>query len=208
MLFTEYNISYASLRVYSRVHGAPGAVAGIFTYLNDTQESDIEIFTRSPSDYVQYSNQPASSGEPDWTPIPGATVNVSMPSNKVYTDWNVHRLDWTKDRSVFFVDDEQLNETSLHVPVASPPSGFYINMWSANSTWSGSMKVGRNATLDILWIEMLFNTTQPLQTSGEKRVCSVNQGVVAQVQQSGGITTDSCSWALLIAAMMLAAILM
>ncbi|KAF3034607.1 hypothetical protein E8E12_005029 [Didymella heteroderae] len=75
IFFKEFNISYASLRVYSRVHGAPGAVAGIFTYLNDTQESDIEIFTRAPSNYIQYSNQPASSGEPDWIPIPGATVN-------------------------------------------------------------------------------------------------------------------------------------
>ncbi|KAJ4334037.1 hypothetical protein N0V87_007195, partial [Didymella glomerata] len=86
ILFKEFNISYASLRVYSRVHGAPGAVAGIFTYLNDTQESDIEVFTRAPSTFIQYSNQPASSGEPDWTPIPGATVNVSLSSGQVKKD--------------------------------------------------------------------------------------------------------------------------
>jgi hypothetical protein len=188
ILFKEFNISYASLRVYSRVHGAPGAVAGIFTYLNDTQESDIEIFTRAPSTFIQYSNQPASSGEPDWAPIPGATVNVSLSSGQVYTDWHVQRLDWTPERSVFFVDGEMMNQTDLHVPVPSPPSGFYVDMWSANSTWSGSMEVGRNATLDVLWIEMLFNTTQGIQKSGASRVCAVSEGKVAAVQQSSAVT--------------------
>ncbi|KAJ4321637.1 hypothetical protein N0V94_002837 [Neodidymelliopsis sp. IMI 364377] len=162
--YTEFNISHGSFRVMSRVHGAPGAVAGIFTYLNDTQESDIEIFTRAPTTDVQYSNQPASLGSPTWDPIAGATVNITMPKNDVYTDWHVHRLDWTAARSVFFVDDVQMNETTLQVPVSDPPSAFYIDMWSANSTWTGSMDIGKNATLDILWIEMLFNTTAEIKT--------------------------------------------
>ena len=194
ILFKEFNISYASLRVHSRVHGAPGGVASIFTYLNDTQESDIEIFTRAPSKFIQYSNQPASSGDPDWVPIPGATVNVSLPSEKVYTDWHVHRVDWTAGLSVFFVDGEVVNQTGLHVPVPEPPSGFYVDMWSANSTWSGSMEVGQEATLDVGWIEMLFNTTQGVKTGGEKRVCAVSEGKVAAVQQSSAVTVGLSVW--------------
>jgi hypothetical protein len=176
------------------VHGAPGGVAGIFTYLNDTQESDIEIFTRAPDTLIQYSNQPASSGEPDWTPIPGATVNVSLPNRAVWTNWHVHRLDWTAGKSVFFVDGEVVNQTGLHVPVKDPPSGFYVDMWSANSSWSGSMEIGGEATLDVSWIEMLFNTTQGVQTSGEKRVCEVSQGRVETVQRSDAVTVGLSAW--------------
>jgi hypothetical protein len=171
--FQEFNASYASIRVYARVHGAPGAVAGIFTYLNDTEESDIEIFTRAPAQYVQYSNQPASLGAPTWADIPGATVNVTMPDKKMYTDWHVHRLDWTPGRSVFFVDDVQTNTTNLHVPVAEPPSGIYVDMWSANSSWSGSMDIGKNATLDVQWIELLFNVTDPPRTTGTEKICAI-----------------------------------
>lgn len=106
------------------------------------------------------------------------------------------------------MDDQQVNETSLHVPVASPPSGFYIDMWSANSTWSGSMEVGEDATLDILWIEMLFNTTQGVQTSGQKRVCAVQGGIVMQTQQSGSAVTYSNPLMLLVTAILLALALM
>jgi hypothetical protein len=194
--FKEFNASYASMRVSGRIHGAPGAVAGIFTYLNDTQESDIELFTRAPAQYIQYSNQPSSSGEPDWIDIPGATVNVTMPHAKKYTDWHIHRLDWTPGRSVFFLDDEQLNTTTLHVPVADPPSGLYIDMWSANSTWSGSMDIGKNATFDIQWIELMFNTTKPLKTGTGPRVCAVEQGTVVTARQSGGIRLCVSLWSM------------
>lgn len=195
--FREFNISHASLRVNTRIYGAGGAVAGIFTYLNDTQESDIEMFTRAPERYVQYSNQPASLGEPTWAPIPGATVNVTMPQNKVYEHWHVHRLDWVEGRSVFFLDDEMTNTTTLQVPIAQPPSRFYINMWGANSTWSGAMEVGNNATLDVLWIEMLFNTTDSVMTPSTQNVCAVENGNLTIAKQSNGVVTSCSFWTML-----------
>lgn len=145
------------------------------------------MFTRAPGQFIQYSNQPASLGAPTWAAIPGATVNVTLPRKKAYTDWHVHRLDWTPGRSVFFLDDEQTNTTTLQVPVAEPPSGFYIDMWSANSTWSGIMEIGMNATLDVLWIEMLFNTTEAAKTTSSERVCTVQTGIVAKMSQSKGV---------------------
>lgn len=172
--FDEFNVTAASMRVLGRIHGAPGAVAGIFTYQNDTQESDIELFTRAPDTFVQYSNQPSSSGEPDWIPIPGATVNNTIPDDLTYSDWLVHRLDWVPGRSVFFVNDEQTNTTDLHVPVADPPSRLYLDMWSANSTWSGSMAIGQNASFDIQWVELVFNATDDVvgeRSGGE--ICPV-----------------------------------
>ena len=190
--FEEFKAVHASIRVFGRVRGAPGAVAGIFTYLNDTQESDIEILTRDTTNYVQYTNQPSSSGPPDWTPIRGSTVNVTMPDSRRYTDWNVHRLDWTPGRSVFFVDDIQTNTTALHVPVATPPSEIYINMWSANSTWSGNMDIGESAEFDIQWIELLFNITDaPTSLSSGDNVCAVGFFDQEAEQQSRGLRFGS-----------------
>jgi beta-glucanase (GH16 family) len=201
--FKEFNASYASVRVYGRVRGAAGAIAGIFTYLNDTQESDIEMLTRAPAQYIQYSNQPTTLGEPSWEAIPGATVNVSLPHAKLYTDWHVHRLDWTPGRSVFFLDGEQTNTTTLHVPIAHPPSGLYINIWSANSTWSGSMEVGKNATFDILWIELLFNTSQPVGDASPERICTIQDhnatvsGGSVIGKQAKGVDGQWLAWLLL-----------
>ncbi|KAI9775524.1 MAG: hypothetical protein M1839_001065 [Geoglossum umbratile] len=43
---TQKNLLYASIRMRARVQGASGAVAGLFTYLDDENEGDIEILTR------------------------------------------------------------------------------------------------------------------------------------------------------------------
>ena len=184
--FSEFNVTSASIRVLGRVRGAPGGVAGIFTYQNDTQESDIELFTRAPGTFVQYSNQPSSSGEPDWIPIPGATVNNTIPQHRTYSDWLVHRLDWVPGRSVFFVNNEQTNTTDLHVPVSDPPSAVYLDMWSANSTWSGSMDIGQNASFDIQWVELVFNTTdEMIEERTEGPVCAVGAIDLQAVEESG-----------------------
>jgi hypothetical protein len=119
-----------------------------------------------------------------------------MPHAKQYTDWHIHRLDWTPGKSVFFLDDEQMNTTTLHVPVADPPSGLYLDMWSANSTWSGSMDIGKNATFDIQWIEIMFNTTKPLKTATTPRVCAVDKGDVVTAQQSGAIRVCVSLWSI------------
>ena len=37
----------------------PGAVLGLFTYVNDANESDIEILTRDPLNRIRYMNQPS-----------------------------------------------------------------------------------------------------------------------------------------------------
>ncbi|PGH27510.1 hypothetical protein AJ80_00751 [Polytolypa hystricis UAMH7299] len=194
--FKEFNVTAASIRVYARVHGIRGACAGIFTYLNDTQESDIEIFTKDPQNIIHYSNQPASTGEPDWTPIPGATVNRTMPDDTKWTDWHMHRLDWIPDRSVFFVNGHQINTTTLHVPVASPPSGIYIDMWGSNSSWVGEMPIGGEAWFDIQWIELLFNasTPSPRAKDREQKLCTPDSDM--EVSLGVGLASMKDSWML------------
>jgi len=52
------NILHASIRIRARVYGAAGAVAGLFIFQNDHNESDIEILTRDDPTEIWYSNQP------------------------------------------------------------------------------------------------------------------------------------------------------
>jgi len=118
--YTEFNISYASFRVKGRVRGSPGAVAGIFTYYNDTTETDIEMFTRDPTTNIEYSNAPTDSGDPDYIPVPGAHVNDTLPNGSVWTDWHVHRFDWIPGRTTFFFDDILTNTTTTKRPVSCP----------------------------------------------------------------------------------------
>lgn len=40
------------------MYGAAGAVAGLFTYEDGQNESDIEILTRDDPNEIRYSNQP------------------------------------------------------------------------------------------------------------------------------------------------------
>ena len=53
-LDTAKNILYASFRVTAQVISPPGAVAGIFTYADDTNEADIEILTNEPTNTIQF----------------------------------------------------------------------------------------------------------------------------------------------------------
>ncbi|KAE9989914.1 hypothetical protein EG327_002101 [Venturia inaequalis] len=199
--YTEHNITHASIRVFSRIHGSPGAIAGIFTYKNDTQEADIEIFTRAPANKIQYSNQPADLGAPDWTLIPGATSNVTLPKEGRWDEWMVHRLDWVPGRTVVYADEVQVNTSTLHVPsaVVDPIEGtrLYLDMWGANSTWSGSMEVGKSAFFDVQWIEVLFNTTDSAKaTDLGKKKCDVGAVDNEAVKQAAGVKEAVGGWGL------------
>ncbi|OAQ84845.1 xylanase 3 [Purpureocillium lilacinum] len=164
---------FLSLRMLARTVGDPGAVSAIFTYreaqsLTDVQEADIEILTRGPRTKIQYTNQPSyqdQSGGGDHNgdgtgadgDDPKATRNATMPHGLRWTDWAVHRLDWTPRRSVWFVDGVEVASIDFQVP--RDASGLNINSWSDGGQWSGNMSVGGESKLQIQWLEMVFNTT-------------------------------------------------
>lgn len=89
----------------ARVRGASGACAGIFTYLGDSNEIDIEMLTKEGPGIINYTNQPGSK--------PGATTRYSLSKAQKsarshardlaeavkragiqYSDWHEHRIDW------------------------------------------------------------------------------------------------------------------
>ncbi|KAK7428511.1 hypothetical protein QQZ08_004949 [Neonectria magnoliae] len=122
---------YMSIRMLARVTGSAGACMAMFTYyeaeeLADIQEADIEILTRDPKDRMQYTNQPSYTDDGD--EVPQATRNGSLPDGLGWDDWLVHRLDWTPERSVWYVDGEKVANIKFQTP--KDPALVILNAWS------------------------------------------------------------------------------
>ncbi|KAK4937715.1 hypothetical protein LTR10_021725 [Elasticomyces elasticus] len=151
----QRNLLHASIRLHARVRGATGVVAGMFTYLNDSQESDIEILTRDPPNCIRYTNQPSVGS--DGYDVPGASTEIELPAPIVWSDWVTHRLDWTSQVSSWYADSQWLLDKEYGIPYL--PSYLVLNLWSNGGDWSGNMTLGSAAYLDIQWIDMVFNTS-------------------------------------------------
>jgi hypothetical protein len=203
--FTAANITHASVRVMARVSGDPGAVAGIFTYHDDESESDIELLTRDPTSHVHYSNQPTTNDNGDT--ITGSTFNDSISSTGDYTTWNVYRLDWLDGASVWYVNGVKDTTTTVNVPANE--SMFILNMWSNNGSWSGYMKEGGSAKMEVLWVEMTFNTSAQNTTadsaSSKPVICTIEKMLGTPVASLGsGVLKSSyfCTWSFVIVAVL------
>jgi hypothetical protein len=98
----------------------------MFTVLNDSTESDIEILTRDPPNYIRYTNQPSVDAEGEV--IPGAETDATLPDSAVWTDWNTHRIDWTPRISAWYVNDIFLANKTYGIPKS--PSYLTLNMVS------------------------------------------------------------------------------
>ncbi|ODA79034.1 hypothetical protein RJ55_04625 [Drechmeria coniospora] len=171
LFFGLADVTSVSFRVSAYISGDPGAVAGIFTYRNDTQESDIEVLTRESGHNVHFTNQPSQ--DDNGQDVPGASQNITLPAGGTVINWMNYRLDWFKDsqESVWYVNGLKLANTTINVPEAA--STLILNMWSNGGYWSGNMAVGDLATLKIRWIEVAFNS--PSQPSGQPgRTCAID----------------------------------
>jgi beta-glucanase (GH16 family) len=165
---SRLDYKYLSLRMLARTTGSPGAVTAMFTYrgsedLAGVQEADIEILTNGPRDRIQYTNQPSYTEDGDERPQ--ATRNASIPGGASWSDWVVHRLDWTPSRSVWYVDGVETANIEFQTP--RDPSGVNFNVWSNGGSWSGNMSLHDAAYMQIQWIEMVFNTTD--EDDGKKQ---------------------------------------
>ncbi|KAK7528928.1 concanavalin A-like lectin/glucanase domain-containing protein [Phyllosticta citriasiana] len=156
----QANMLHASVRMWARVVGAPGACAGFFTYYDDSNESDIEILTQYGSNEYQYTNQPSVNRAGD--EIEAASINVTMPAQDAGDDWTVwheHRIDWLPHRVNWYLDGKMVATNTYSVP--RKPSALYLNMWSNGGSWSGNMSRGDSAEFHVQWVQMVFNTSGP-----------------------------------------------
>lgn len=181
---TSSDYQFVSIRMLARTIGSPGAVTAMFTYrdsdkLADVQEADLEILTRGPRDKIQYTNQPSYTDDDDGGngEIAEATVNASLPRGLRWTDWAVHRLDWTPDSSVWYVDGDMVANISFQTP--RDAAGLDFNVWSDGGSWSGNMSLHDEAFQQIQWIEMVYNTTD----SDNRRRWERESGLVPRKSQ-------------------------
>lgn len=106
---------------------------------------------------LSYTNQPAVGS--DGNEVPQASLKVAqLPS---WRDWQEHRIDWLPRRSNWYLDGALRATNTYSVP--RRPSYLVLNMWSDGGEWSGDMAVGGGAELQIQWIEMVFNTSGPVE---------------------------------------------
>ena len=158
---TNSSFQHTSIRVRGRISGDAGAVAGIFLYADDDDESDIEILTSDPSTQFRATNQP--SVDKDGNEIPGASSTDAFPAadgssgNGSWTDWNQWRLDWGDSVSEWLVNDKLVSNKAYGLP--KKPCHIVVNVWSDGGTWSGNMSVGGSAVMDVEWIELVYNVT-------------------------------------------------
>jgi len=152
----QKNMMHVSMRMSGRVKGDSGAVAGFFTFFDDTNESDIEILTSDPKDKIRYTNQPAVDKK---TGNEVAAASVGPTGLPHWDEWQVHRIDWLPKHSYWYLDNKQVAANTYSVP--RKPSFMMLNMWSDGGEWSGNMSVGGQAEFQVQWIEMAFNTSGP-----------------------------------------------
>ncbi|KAL4786926.1 concanavalin A-like lectin/glucanase domain-containing protein [Aspergillus varians] len=149
------NIFHASITVRARVRGDSGTCAGIFTYFDGENESDIEILTRDPTNHVRYTNQPGL--DADGNVIPEASSDVDLPNGAVWTEWHDHRLDWTPKLSSWYLDGKLVLTKTTGIP--QEPSSVILNMWGDGGLWTGDIEIGSAAYLEIQWIKISYNTS-------------------------------------------------
>jgi hypothetical protein len=163
----------------------------MFTYHNDTQESDIEVLTRDPLGYVHFSNQPTE--DIHGASIPGSTFNISVPGlGKPTGVWNTFRVDWIPGHTVWYVDSNEIVRSQFNVPIVD--STVTINMWSSGSPWSGTMAIGNSAELEIQWVEMIYNTSSGGEVGSQGSICSVEGEVGTPVALAAPTVSSGCAW--------------
>ncbi|KAI1090435.1 glycoside hydrolase family 16 protein [Rostrohypoxylon terebratum] len=173
---------HVSMRMYARTKGAAGAVTAMFTYKGaesaaDVQEADTEFLTSDASNAVHYTNQP---GSVDGVTRPDATKKVQIAGS--WSDWRVYRYDWTPGASDWYVDGEHVAQITYQAPV--DPATLLFNAWSDGGSWSGVMASGQSATLQIQWIELIYNNTaEPSKYSScdARNICSLDAGIAPGV---------------------------
>ena len=146
---TAYDdIKYASVRTVAKASSAAGACHGFFFYLNDNQESDIEILT-SDSNELWFTNQALTAG--------GQSSSKQAASPGTITSaYHEYRLDWVKGRTDYYVDGVLKKTITANVP--NKAGSWVWNNWSSGGEWTQGPPTARN-DLRIQSINAYFNRT-------------------------------------------------
>ena len=174
---------FLSVRMLARTIGAKGAITALFTYrrsdqLATVQEADLEVRTMDPDNLIHYTNQPSYTE--DGQTLDGATENATLADGLKWSDWAVHRLDWTPTRNTWFVNGKQIAQISFQTPRDS--SKIILNAWSDGGKWAGNMSVNSAAYLQIQWFEVVYNSTEAVEHGNKKKT----RGLLEVDAEDGG----------------------
>ena len=137
---TDKDILYGSVRTRVQVSNVAGTchgkspsifnmkirthsfiVEGQFFYKTDNQETDIEILTGNLASGAHYTNQNTTVGGH------GSTTSTKPLPSDATTTFHEYRLDWLKDRTVFYLDG--ILQQTLTVNVPSVAGEWIWNNW-------------------------------------------------------------------------------
>ncbi|KAI5243314.1 concanavalin A-like lectin/glucanase [Aureobasidium subglaciale] len=146
---TRYNdVLYASVRTIAQASPVNGTVHGFFMYMNDTQETDVEIRTGDPG-HVHFTNQQTHPGNGETTyavPAPGTLT----------TEFHEYRYDWLTTGTYFYIDGELVMSITRNVP--SEAGWLMWNSWSNGYAWTYGPPL-QDSILQIRSVEAFFNRT-------------------------------------------------
>ena len=186
-MYSKPSMLHGSFRIRTQITGAAGAVAGFFTYLDATNEQDIEILTNEAHSQIHYTNHNNNGAARGNTGDGNPTFNTTISSP--WTNMNTYRMDWTPTKASFYANDDPVKELTTAVPTS--PCTLNVNLWSAGNGWGGAMAKEESARMDVLWIEAVYNTTTAAKM-GEREKYGVHRAARAVGRRDGGTCQNAC----------------
>lgn len=120
LITTWDDILHGSVRTVAIASNVPGTVHGLFFYMDDSQETDIEIRTSELSQ-VYFTNQITKPGNPE------TSVNMTAPKDMT-TAWHEYRIDWVPGKTMFYIDGVLKHTMTQNIP--SEAGQWMWNNWA------------------------------------------------------------------------------
>ncbi|KAG9678204.1 concanavalin A-like lectin/glucanase, partial [Aureobasidium melanogenum] len=173
---TRYDdVLYASVRTVAQASPVNGTVHGFFMYMNDTQETDIEIRTGDPG-HVHFTNQQTHPGN-------GETTHAVAAPSTMASAFHEYRYDWLPTGTNFYIDGMLVMSINRNVP--SEAGWLMWNSWSNGYAWTFGPPAQDNILL-IRSVEAYFNRTS---TDTSECEADSNTGTGSAVTTAGAHVT-------------------
>jgi beta-glucanase (GH16 family) len=156
ILSKRNDVLYGSFRATFSITGGAGAVGALFVYGNDDNEVDIEVVTRDPPQYVQYTNQQ------------GPNKNHTLPNGALRTSSLHYRFDSTNTASRFYVNGVLGETITDHIPKIG--GSIYMNMWANGGSWPGPPPTS-DVILTVDSLYAYFNTSNAVNATNWASQC-------------------------------------
>ncbi|KAJ7842356.1 hypothetical protein B0H14DRAFT_2586370 [Mycena olivaceomarginata] len=159
----KHDILYGSFRMRARVPSVPGVVFGFFTYINDTQEQDIEFYLPIPitisiqGQWIKW--------ELLWMVLKFLGVQNVVVQRADFTRFGIHRFDWLPGATTYSYEGinaagETITSSTLVTKnVPTLPSEFVLNIWSNGDPGFSKGPPNADAIATVQYTHLYFNSS-------------------------------------------------